>query len=161
MAADRSDYAPHQWHDNLILGLSLDLGDIEAGDWRSTLALDIDHIVSWSCALDGVGAFHVAPATLQFFHATDLRIAVDCGDSGGQTSIHEWSIDCITRRPIENQKICFDRPYYAWRIELNWPRGGLIGFAASDFALTLRAEPLALAQPKLPAAYRRHGAGAQ
>lgn len=155
------EFSPHRWHDNLIFGLRLDLGDADAGDWRNNLVLDIDHIVSWTCGGDGKARFEVAPATLTFFHAADLRIAIDCGDSGGQTAIHEMSIDRIERRRVEKQKVCLDRPYYRWGIELNWPKGGFIRFAASALALDLRARPLTLDQPRLPAGYREQSAGAR
>ena len=36
-------------------------------------------------------------------------------------------------------RVCFDRPYYRWRIELNWPKDGHISFAASGFSQVLRA----------------------
>jgi hypothetical protein len=101
----------------------------------------------------------VAPATLTFHHAGDLRIAVDCGDTGGQLALHELSIDRITREQVRDQKVCFDRPYYRWRIDLNWPKGGVIAFAASGFALVLRAEAVPSDTPRLPAAYRMSGQG--
>jgi hypothetical protein len=151
------EFAPLLWHDNPIHGLRLEIGDPDAGDWRSELVLDLDHIVAWTCGdTDGAAPFQVAPATLTFHHASDLRLAVDCGDSGGQVALHELSIDRVTREPVPDQKVCLDRPYYRWRIDLNWPQGGLIAFAASGFTLTLRAEPIASATPRLPAACRRN-----
>jgi hypothetical protein len=150
------EFAPLLWHDNAVHGLSMEIGDPEAGDWRSELVLDIDHVVTWTCGSPGEPArFEVAPATLTFHHAGDLRIAIDCGDTGGQVALHELSIDRITREQIRDQKVCVDRPYYRWRIELNWPRGGLIGFAASGFTQILRAEPVPSATTRLPADHRR------
>ena len=140
------DFARLSWHDNTVYGLRLEIGDPERGDWRSNLVLDIDHIVEWIC---GSARFRVAPATLSFHHATDLRIAVDCGDSGGQVALHALCIDTVARERIVDQKICLDRPYYRWRIAFNWPRGGEIRFAASDFTLALRAEPVLQDQQQL------------
>ena len=103
----------------------------------------------------GETPFEVAPANLTFHHAGDLRLAVDCGDTGDQVALHELSIDRINREPVRDQKVCLDRPYYRWRIDLNWPAGGVIAFAASSFTLILRAEPVASATPRLPTPYRR------
>ena len=112
MAQPRSspEFDALSWHDNALYGLRLDVGDCTRGDWRSDLVLDIDHIVEWLCAADGQVRFRVAPATLTFHHATDLQIAIDCGDSGGQIALQTLSIDTLTRERIRDQKICFDRP---------------------------------------------------
>src|SRR5690606_38733576 len=134
------------WHDNALYGLRLDLGDGARGEGRSDLVLDIDHIVEWLCGADGRVRFRVAPATLTFHHVTDLRLAIDCGDSGGQVALHPLSIDAIVRERIEAQKACFDRPYWRWRIALNWPAGGGIRFGASGFTQVLRAAPVLLDQ---------------
>jgi len=148
-----SDFERLSWHDDTLYGLRLEIGDPERNDWRSDLVLDVDHIVEWVRGGDGDGGcrFRVAPATLTFHHATDLKVAVDCGDTGGQVALHALSIDAVTRERIVDQKICFDRMYYRWRIALNWPRGGEICFGASDFTLDLRAEPILQDQQQLSA----------
>jgi hypothetical protein len=92
--------------------------------------------------------FRVAPATLTFHNVTDLRIAVDFGDSGGQTMMNELSIATITRAPVADQKICLDQTYYRWRIELNWPQGGEITFGASGLTQDLRADPVLLEEQR-------------
>ena len=137
---DDSEFETISWHDNVIYGLRFDVGDAARGDWRSDLVLDIDHIVEWVRGENGI-RFRVAPATLTFHDATDLRIGVDFGDSGGQTTMNELSIADITRVPIADRKITLDRPYYRWRIELNWPRDGEISFGASGLTQELRAAP--------------------
>ena len=137
------------WHDNAVYGLRLEIGDPARDDWRSNLVLDIDHIVEWLCAAGGGAQFRVAPATLTFHDVTDLQVAIDCGDSGGQLALHPISIDDITRERIVDQKVCLDRPYYRWLIAFNWPRGGQIRFGASDFTLALRAEPALQDQQQL------------
>lgn len=146
---EASDFERLSWHDNTVYGLRLEIGDPERNDWRSNLVLDLDHIVEWVCDGDGGCRFRVAPATLTFHHATDLQVAIDCGDTGGQVALHAFSIDAITRERIVDQKICFDRPYYRWLIALNWPPGGEIRFGASDFTLDLRAAPVLLDQQQL------------
>lgn len=148
------DFAPYLWHDNLIRSLRLDIGDHELGDWHSDLVLDIDHLVGWGSTTIGKGQFRVAPATLAFHDAGDLRISIDCGDSGGQVALHDLSIDQITRELVKERKVCLHRPFYCWRIELNWPKGGLISFAASGFTQVLRAEPVLSETVRLPAKYR-------
>ncbi|HJS33412.1 MAG TPA: hypothetical protein VJ924_15565 [Alphaproteobacteria bacterium] len=156
MSSDGREIEPPRgsWHDDSIYGLRVVVGDHERGDWRSELVLDIDHIVEWVCGLDRRPRFRVAPASLIFHDVTDLQVAVDCGDTGGRVALHALSIDRVARERIEDQKVCFDRPYFRWRIELNWPAGGSIVFAASGFTQTLRAEPVLQDEQWLPAATR-------
>ena len=149
-----SDFEHLSWHDNIVYGLRLDVGDSFRGDWHSDLVLDIDHIVEWVCGADGGVRFRVAPATLTFHDATDLRIAVDFGDSGGRTALNELSIATITRVAVPNQEGYPERIYYRWRIELYLPQGGEITFGASGFTQTLRAEPVLLDEQRLLAADR-------
>jgi hypothetical protein len=145
-----ADFARLSWHDDTVYGLRFAVGDIDRGDWRSELVLDLDHIVEWLCGSDRGVRFRVAPATLVFHDTTDLRIALDWGDSGQRTALGEPQIDAITRAQVPDQKICLDRPYYRWRIALNWPPGGEVGFGASGFTQTLRAAPVLLDQQRLP-----------
>ena len=148
------DLEDRSWHDNTLYGLRLDVGDCARGDWHADLVLDIDHIVEWLCGEGRQIRFRVAPATLTFHDVTDLRIAIDCGDSGGRIALHALSIDAITRERIQDQKICLDRPYWRWRIALNWPQGGALTFGASGLTQVLRAEPVLLDQQQLPPADR-------
>jgi hypothetical protein len=134
------DFAELTWHDNTVYGFRLDPGDPDRGDWTSDLVLDIDHIVEWICGTDGKVLFRVAPATLTFHDATDLRVSFDF-DQGHQIALRPLSIASVARDPIRDQKVCLDRPYYRWRIGLNDPKGGEIAFGASGFTQTLRAEP--------------------
>jgi hypothetical protein len=150
----KTDFDDLSWHDNIVYGLRIDVGDPRRDEWHSNLVLDIDHIVEWVCGTDGGVRFLVAPATLAFHNVTDLRLAVDFGDSGGQVNMNELSIHEITRERVEDQKVCLDRPYYRWRIALNLPSDGEIGFCASGFTQTLRAEPALLDEQRLPAAER-------
>ena len=131
-----SDFDQLGWHDNAVYGVRFDIGDPDRGDWHANLVVDLDHIVEWVSEPDGRCGFRVAPATLTFHHATDLRIAIDCGDSRGQIGLHRLAIDRIDRERIADQKICLDRPYCRWRIAFNWPQGGEITFGASGFTQT-------------------------
>jgi hypothetical protein len=142
------DFAQLSWHDDTVYGFRLETGDPDRGDWTSDLVLDIDHIVEWICGTDGKVKFRVAPATLTFHDATDLRITLDF-DQGHQISLRPVSIAGIARAPIEDQKICLDRPYYRWRIALNDPQGGEITFGASGFTQSLRAEPILCEEQRL------------
>jgi hypothetical protein len=90
-----------------------------------------------------------------FHGVTDPRVAIDWGDSGGRTAIHPVSIDRIERAPIEGQKVYLDRPYYRWRILLNWPAGGEIVFGAVGFTQTLLAEPVLCDRQHLSPSERR------
>jgi len=144
-----ADFENESWHDNYLYGLSIDVGDIEADDWRAELVLDIDHITEWVKGADGAITFLVAPATLVFHDVTDLKLNIDWGRSGHQTALHEASIGQIEREQVADQKICLDRPYYSWRIVLNWPHDGMITFGASGYTQKLRKEPFETEQQKL------------
>ncbi len=152
--ATEADFDRLGWHDNTVYGFRIDIGDPDRGDWRANLVVDLDYIVEWVCETDGRCRFRVAPATLSFHHATDLRIAIDCGDSRGRMGLHTLAIDRISREPVADQKICLDRPYWRWRIAFNWPQGGEIAFGASGFTQTLRAVPVLLDEQKLSPADR-------
>lgn len=151
-----SDFDRLSWHDCHIWGFDLCAGDAEEGDWTSDLVLDIDFIVEWLCGVSGGAQFRVAPATLVFYGITDLRIAIDWGDSGFRTALHPVSIDRIEREAVEDRKIYLDRPYYSWRILLNWPQGGAITFGAVGFTQTLRREAIVKDQQKLSRRGRGH-----
>ena len=116
--------------------------------------LDLDHIVEWVCGADPSVRFRVAPATLTFHDVTDLKVALDWGNSGHRTALSEPQIDRITRAPVADQQIGLERPYYRWEIAFNWPRGGALGFGASGFSQILRAAPVLLDQQRLPPADR-------
>src|SRR5574341_1497260 len=118
-----ADFDGLSWHDCHIHALEFRVGDVDAGDWTSDLVLDIDFIVEWLCGVDSRAQFRVAPATLTFHGVTDLKITIDWGNSGFQNAIHEVSIGCIQRQVIQDQKVYLDRPYYEWRIQVNWPAG--------------------------------------
>ena len=151
-----ADFEAMSWHDNCIYGVNLRMSDVEAGDWRSELALQIDHIVEWVKGAKGQFQFLIAPAVLTFHDVTDLKIGVDWGDSGFQVTLHEPTIHQIARERVSDQKICLDRPYYAWTIALNSPAGGCISFGASGYSQRLLCAPVLCDEQRLsPGARRR------
>ncbi len=149
-----TDFKGLSWHDDTIYGLRFDVGDSFQGDWHAELVLDIDHIVEWVREAGGQVRFRIAPATLVFHDVTDLKIDMDWGDSGERAALHEASIAGITREPVPDQPGYPARAHYRWRIAINWPQGGEIGFGARGFTQTLRAEPVLLDEQRLPAGAR-------
>ena len=137
-----TDFDNLSWHDCHMWGIRFRCGNPEEDDWTSDLVLDIDFIEDWVCGVDGNCQFRVAPATLVFHDVTDPRIDIRWEPSGYQVSIHEISIGNISRERVKDQQICFDRSYYCWLVELNWPDGSEITFGASGFTQTVLAEPL-------------------
>jgi hypothetical protein len=142
MKYTEADFDRLSWHDCHIWAVEVRAGDPDDRDWTSDLALDIDFIVEWNCGVGGGGQFRVAPATLVFHGVTDPKIDIDWGRSGFQVALHPVSIGTVEREEIQSQKVYLDRPYYRWRIRLNWPNGGEIVFGAVGFTQTLRAEPV-------------------
>jgi hypothetical protein len=134
------DFDQLSWHDCHIWGIGWRTGDPDKQDWTSDLEFDIDYIVEWVCTAPTECRFRVAPAMLVFHGITDSRINIDWGDSSLQVSLHPISIDGIDREPIQNQKVFLDRPYYRWKVRLNWPQSSEISFGAVGFTQTLRTE---------------------
>jgi hypothetical protein len=155
-AKSEDEFDTWRWHDNLIYGLSVDIGDTESQDWRSDLIFDIDFIVEWLRQASGEFRFRVAPAALAFQTVSDLSIDVDHGDSGGRNALTEWCIDRVIRDRL-------DRPfdYWRWTIHLNVPCSGKIKFCASGFTLTLRSEPRLVMEQRLRRAKSTQAAVAQ
>jgi hypothetical protein len=135
-----AEFEQLSWHDSTIWGLEFHPPDPNAGDWTCDLVLDIDFIVEWLCGVGGADRFQfrVAPATLRFHTVSDLRIAIEWGNTG--VLLHEAVIDRIERQ--RSPTAPRDRPSYRWRIALNWPQSGEIAFEAAGFTQALRAEPI-------------------
>lgn len=158
-ARTEQEFEHLSWHDCHVWRLELRVGDPDEGDWTSDLVIGLDFISEWLCGVQGGTTFRVAPATLVFHGVTDARIAIDWGDTGAQVALHEVSIDRIEREPIRDQKVYLDRPYYRWRIRLNWPAGGEITFGAVGFTQTLLAEPIVSDKQHLSHGERRRLTG--
>jgi hypothetical protein len=142
MTYTEADFGRVSWHDCHIWGVELRAGNPDDGDWTSDLVLDIDFIVEWICGVSAGEQFRVAPATLVFHGVTDPKINIDWGRSDFRVALHPVSIGNVERERIQNQTVHLGRPYYKWRIRLNWPDGGEIAFGAVGFMQTLRAEPM-------------------
>jgi hypothetical protein len=149
-----ADFDRLSWHDCHLWALRFDVGDPDEGDWTNDLVLDLDFIVEWLCPSPDKFQFRIAPAALVFQGVTDPHITIDWGRSGFQNSLHPVSIGEISRERVQDQKVYLDRPYYSWRIALNWPDGE-IAFGAVGFTQTLLAEPLLVDQQHLSRAERR------
>jgi hypothetical protein len=117
--------------------------------------LDLDFILEWLRPEPDKFAFRVAPATLVFHGVTDPRLNISWGNSGFQNALHLVSIDHIHREPVQDQKVHLDRPYFSWRVALNWPDGGEITFGAVGFTQSLLAEPVLLETQHLSRSKRR------
>ena len=159
MILTESDFDRISWHDCHIWGIEFRAGDADEGDWTSELVLDLDYIVEWPCGTSTGGQFRVAPATLVFHGVTDPKINIDWGPSGFQISLHPISIGDVLREPVHPQKVYLDRPYYSWRIRLNWPESGEIAFGAVGFTQTLRGEPVLTERQSLSLRERSRLAG--
>jgi hypothetical protein len=74
-----ADWDQMGWHDASIHAMAVDWDPVMLGDqWRGAdVLLDIDYIVAWLPRADGWFTFEVAPATLVFEDAWDLRGGLD------------------------------------------------------------------------------------
>ena len=152
------DFDQLSWHDNLIYGFHIDRDELQ---WECDLVFDIDFLTEWLCPADQPCEFMIAPATLRFHNATDLKINVDCGDSGFQASLYELSIEGIERERVVDQKICLDRPYYRWSMNVYLPYGrGTISFGASGFTQIFRDQPILCKDQRIPSKQRSRLFGA-
>lgn len=155
-AVSGPDFDEMSWHDNIVYGLQFQVGDASQGDWLHDLSFDIDYIAEWVPSGEQGGEpggvrFRVAPATLTFHDVTDLRLAVDFGDSDCRNAINNLSIATITRAVVDDKQRFPEQDYYRYRIELSLPQGGEITFGARGFTQALRAEPVLLDEQWLPA----------
>jgi hypothetical protein len=149
-----ADFERLSWHDCHVWAIRFDVGDPDQGDWTSDLVLDLDFIVEWLQPSSDRFAFRVAPARLVFEGVTDPRIEIIWARTGFRGALHPLSIDSISRERVPDQKVFLDRPYYSWRIGLNWPEGQ-ISFGAVGFTQTLLADPVVVDTQHLSRADRQ------
>jgi hypothetical protein len=117
------------------------------------LVFGLDLVVDALCGFNREALFKLAPGALRFHHVTDLKIGVDCGDSGHRLSLQPLSIAAITRAPATNPS------HQTWRIRLGWPPDGEITFGAAGFDQVLLAAPIISATNFLTGAQRRQMLG--
>jgi hypothetical protein len=145
-----ADFDRMSWDGCRIWKLELAAGD---GDGAGELVLGLDLIADALCGFNQEARFKLAPASLAFHAVTDLKIAVDCGDTGHLLMVQPLSIAEISRAATKVPS------YHAWRIRLGWPRGGEITFGAAGFTQILLAEPIISESNFLSVAQRRRMLG--
>jgi hypothetical protein len=139
---DDADFDELSWHDCSVWRFELRVGESAEDEWTADFLLDLDFIADSFNDDDGNVQYRIAPATLSFQGVTDLKMALDFGDSGFQSAIHAFSVDRIEREPVPDQRIFLDRTYYRWTIFGNWPQSGALSFGAVGFTLKLACEPI-------------------
>ena len=150
MPETEADFDRMSWDGCRIWKLEISAGD---GDGAGDLVLGLDLIADALCGFNREARFKLAPAALTFHAVTDLKVGLDCGDSGHLLMVQPLSIAGISRAPTASAS------YYAWRIRLGWPRGGEIAFGASGYTQVLLAEPIISESNFLSAAQRRRMLG--
>lgn len=125
------DYSALSWHDNHVHAFRL----VEGKHGSGTLIFDIDHIVEWTKNADGQIAFRIAPASLEFHEATNLRFSLDYASV--TAAMVPFSIDSIIRKQEQRERYTAT----VWQIVISWPKGDLT-FEAPGFTQTLRCEPI-------------------
>jgi hypothetical protein len=148
------DFETMSWHDNLIRGFAFhrDFNN-ENSKFISDFVLNIDFIVEWLCTPNQQCQFKISPATLTFHDVTDLYIHIDPGRKTYQSVIDDLTIHNIERIPMEDQKVCLDRPYYLWTIHLDLMMsspGSQITFGASGFTQKLLKAPILCDDQQIP-----------
>ena len=123
--------------------------EIAAGEGTADLILGLDLVVDALCGFNKEARFKLAPAALTFHTVTDLKVDVDCGNSGHLLMVQPLSIAEISRTATASGS------YFAWRIRMGWPRGGEVAFGAAGFTQRLLAEPIISASNVLSGAQRR------
>jgi hypothetical protein len=118
------------WHDCHVHAW----GITKAAHGQATLTLDIDFITAWEQPGDGAFAFQVAPATLVFFDVFAFAFSLDYTGF----AVGPFSIRGIERDLRVNAAGFQD---YLYRIEIDYPPGGLIQFSGDRFRQVLRAPP--------------------
>lgn len=145
---NQADETPNL-HSCRLRGISWSVGDPDEGDWTSELTLDVDYLAEWICVGSDPCRFRVAPAQVVFSGVTDLKVHLAWGTTGFQVSVSDAVIWSVDKRAVAEQKIFLDRPYYAWRIELQSPEGGEISFGATTCSVRLLSQPILKDQPRL------------
>ncbi len=139
-----ADFENMSWHDNHVHGVHIRSGEFGAGE----LILDIDYILEWVCVIEGTCQFSIAPATLTFQEATDLRLDLDY--AAVTAALVPFSIAQVKREPVVFPT---GTATYKWIIEVNWPSGS-ISFQARGFTQRLRGPALVKSEQWLEPAER-------
>lgn len=128
------DFESLSWHDSHVHGFSIVQGD---DGCTGQLVFDLDFIVQWiKPDSDKHFRFLVAPATLTFHGACDLRIALDY--MAGSVATVPFTIGGIERE-IKSYPNGYKN--FRWRMPVNFPKGE-ISFEADGFTQALRTSPI-------------------
>jgi hypothetical protein len=139
------DFSEISWHDCHINSLAFE----QDGEWQSDLVFNLDFIVEWLCQTGSkLCRFRVAPATLRFHDACNLRIQVKLAFKEpliiyGIERTH--TADC-------------NQGYSHWTMTLQSfeaTGSNLIEFNASGFTQELIAEPVETSEQDLSEFRRR------
>ena len=141
-----ADFERMSWHGCRIWKIEIVAAP---SDEQADLVFGLDLVVDTLCGFNGEALFKLAPAALTFHAVTDLKIGVDCGDSGHRLLLQPLSIATITRAPSK------DPSYQRWSVRLGWPRDGEIAFGAAGFEQVLLAPPIISATNVLTGVQRR------
>ena len=119
------DFTKLEWHDCKVYGFAFD-------ETSYKFYLDIDFIVEWISPKDGEEnyKFRVAPATLVFSNAWDVKFDIDCN-----LSLEIDSIQMCNPHDAKNKEVVSSKLEYDWHIEL---QQGDIFFKSIGFELYLR-----------------------
>lgn len=133
-----ADFENMSWHDCAIYGVAL-----LPESFR--FALDIDFITEWQCSTEREGGlFRVAPCTLVFEGASDLRVNLALGDS-------LWAQISDLRRS-DARTATHGATDWLWRIDCQ--AAGEIVLRATAFRQLARRKPLLVAEQCLDADVR-------
>lgn len=157
-----ADFDRLSWRDVPVHGFRV----VEDPDGGAGLQLDIDFILARTSGEDASPGFRVAQAMLRFHDVAALRFSLDYVACSADMSV--FSIGAITREPLRGGDVAVDggnergadldddrddHGPWRWRIDIDWPEGGLV-FEAGGFTQWLVGEEIASASPVLPAALR-------
>lgn len=139
------DFESLSWHDNFVYGFSI----VEGEDGTvGQLVFDLDFIVEWLQPPPDSFRFLVAPATLTFYRACDLKVELDYAKVSAATI--PFSIYGIERE----EKISSNGyKSYRWRMAVAFPDGE-ITFVADGFKQVLRSPPIESQTQCLPSNLR-------
>ena len=144
-----TDFDDLCWHDNYIHGIAIRHEEFEA-----ELVLDIDFVVGCTGDENTSPRYWLSPASLTFQGVTDLKINIDWASDAPGVLIHCASMDGIARTCGSDSPGCGARSSPRWRIDINWPRAGIIEFRADGFVQILRSKPILWDCDLLPASQR-------
>jgi hypothetical protein len=123
------------WHDCYVHGFRFITRPDDS--FACDLELDIDYILEWILQPDRRYNFRLAPATLTFHAASQVRLLLDYAGAG----MTPFEISGIEREPHIYQG---QVTTYHWRLPISWPIGesDAITFDAPGFTQTLRRDPI-------------------